>query len=677
MKARFALVGLSLLFLGVAWTAQTPEGFKPGKLPKEEVAALQPGWILRFYDASGTKLLDTRPARVAALHVPEGTAPSPALPSGLFVAKLTGYFKIPLRNEYHFHLFARGAAALRVNGKETLIVTDGTTQTKDVVELARGYNLLELTLTAPAKGDATVRLSWSGEDFIVEPVPPDSMFARGDDADLSKGQRWREGRFHFTQHHCAECHALPGGLARKDAAMPEIAHRPPSLEGAGDRFQRDWLARWILNPRVLRPRATMPAVLHGPDAEQQAADIAAYVATLTRMPAEHKPGNAQLGEKLYANLGCVACHTFDDPLKQESFNRYPLTYIAAKYREPELTQFLMAPHRHYPWTRMPDFKFKAEEAAALAAYLFLEAKGKTEALPALAKADAQRGEQLFQSTGCANCHSRGGNDPHLAKLLPAPTLLERGCLATTPEARGKAPDYGFKTLKLAGLVDFLKERSSTLARDTALEFAARQANNLKCHACHRRDGRSSLWIQALEEDGILPEILPLLTWSGEKLKPEWIEKLLKGEHDHRARPWLKARMPAFHARAESLAVGLAHEHGFGAAEDDAPPHDAKLAALGAKLLPQVGGFNCVQCHGVGEQKAVAPFEAPGINLLDAAQRLRYRYYPRWMLDPPRVDIATKMPKLSMDGKTTGIKDTLDGDARKQFDALWHYIQTLK
>ena len=101
-----------------------------------------------------------------------------------------------------------------------------------------------------------------------------------------------------------------------------------------------------------------------------------------------------------------------------------------------------------------------------------------------------------------------------------------------------------------------------------------------------------------------------------------------------------------------------------------------MTELGKKLIGNVGGFNCISCHGVGKQPPVAPFEAPGINLLDAAQRLRYEYYPRWMLDPTRVDLAVKMPKFAADGRTTPLKETLDGDARRQFDAIWHYMATL-
>ncbi len=647
------------------------ELFKPGKLPKDVQALLQPGMTLRIYDASGTKLLDSRPARLAALHVETGQPITPIVPAGAFVAKLSGYFKIPLRAEATFHLFARGSATLRINGKEELKAENGTQKTAAQIDLARGYNFVEAELRSPANGPATLRVSWSGEDFVVEPLPPDMLFVRSDDADMNAGQAWRDGRMHVSQHGCVHCH----DLKREASSFPELAHRPPSLEGAGARFQKDWLHAWILNPRELRPKATMPAVLAGPDKEQHAADLTAYVLSLGTAE-ETKPDAAglKLGEKLYASLGCIACHHFDDPKKVETIDRFPLLYVAAKYRPAELTKFLQAPGRHYPWTRMPDFKLTPAEAAGLAAFLYQEAKGAVKPAPA---GHAERGKKLFESVGCAQCHDRGTANVFQAQRLPAPSKFDLGCLAESAEKRAGAPDFGFKKPKRDKLVGLLKNHPEALERDAPAEFSLRQTQNLKCHACHRRDGGVPQWVTALEDEGTLPEILPLLTWTGEKLKPVWTVKLLKGEHDQRARPWLKARMPAFPARAQGIALGLSHEHGFGADEDDPPPPDPQLAAVGVKLMPQVGGFNCVQCHGVGAQKAVAPFEAPGINLLDAAQRLRYSYYPRWMLDPPRIDIATKMPKLSMDGKTTGIKEILAGDARRQFDALWHHIQTLK
>jgi len=71
------------------------------------------------------------------------------------------------------------------------------------------------------------------------------------------------------------------------------------------------------------------------------------------------------------------------------------------------------------------------------------------------------------------------------------------------------------------------------------------------------------------------------------------------------------------------------------------------------------------------------FESPGIDFLHARDRLRYPYYRRWMLHPLRIDLQTKMPRLVADGRTTSLSTVYEGDAVQQFDAIWHFIQTLK
>src|SRR5215471_17586344 len=52
---------------------QAGEPFKPGKLSKEEQAALKPGLSLRFLDKEN-KPLDARRVRLAALHLGEAAS---------------------------------------------------------------------------------------------------------------------------------------------------------------------------------------------------------------------------------------------------------------------------------------------------------------------------------------------------------------------------------------------------------------------------------------------------------------------------------------------------------------------------------------------------------------------------------------------------------------------------
>jgi mono/diheme cytochrome c family protein len=654
------------------------DAFKPGKLPPAEQAALAPGLTLRFYSTpKDAKPIDTRRVRLAALHVPKDTPPSPFLASGVIHARLTGYLKNPLKGTHSFRLSGTGNILLRINEKDVLEYRDETAaKDKSVeVELAKNYNRIEIIYTSPVKGDSTLRLDWAGEKFGFEPVPPDVLYSRKDDVDLVERTALREGRSLYANLHCASCHGFPGQVKSGAIQMPEMSATPPQLDRAGDRFHANWLAAWILNPRALRPEATMPSVLHGPAAKESAADIAAYLVSLKSSdlkPLLEAP-KAASGDAIFKRLGCSACHRLNDPAAKDELGRLSLYYLDAKFMSHALGHFLKEPHERYPWTRMPDFKLSNDEAGHLETFLREQAKGKIDGKP---KGDAGRGEKLFREARCSSCHSieRGGKTSGALADAMLIRSLDKGCLAE--KDRGVAPDFGLAEGQRAALAAFLKTDGTSLARETPAEFSLRQVKALQCNSCHRRDGDITRWHAVLEEEGKTPENLPSLTWAGEKLKPAWTKKLLAGAADHRARPWLKSRMPAFGARAEMLAVGLPHEHGFGVNDDERPPPDAKLAAVGEKLIPQQGGFNCINCHGIGKTPAIQPFEAPGINLLDAAFRLRYGYFQRWMLAPDRVDVTMRMPVFAADGKTTQIREVFDGDAHRQFDALWHYLQTL-
>lgn len=90
-------------------------------------------------------------------------------------------------------------------------------------------------------------------------------------------------------------------------------------------------------------------------------------------------------------------------------------------------------------------------------------------------------------------------------------------------------------------------------------------------------------------------------------------------------------------------------------------------------------LDCRQCHPIGSLPPTGDKNtllAPGINFALTRERIRYDFYRRFTLDPPRYDVSTRMPKLAAEGRTTKVKDILDGDARQQFEAVWHYLQTV-
>jgi hypothetical protein len=178
------------------------------------------------------------------------------------------------------------------------------------------------------------------------------------------------------------------------------------------------------------------------------------------------------------------------------------------------------------------------------------------------------------------------------------------------------------------------------------------------------------------ELGLIPEQVPSLTWTGEKLQPVWVEQLIGGKLNYRPRPWLKARMPAFPRYAAQIAHGFAAQHAVDSESSRDPvaikPETQRLA----EALLEKSGLDCRQCHAPASEILDLKNEAQGIGLAYMSQRLRREYYDRWMPNPLRIDPSTKMPQFSSDGMTTAARHLAGGDAKQQFEAIWEYLNLL-
>lgn len=671
---------------------------KPQKGPR-----LAPGKELGLaLTLSRGEIRDTRAARLVAVGVPSGTPPSPFLPPGPFRATWEGDLAVPFRSDFAFSAAGRGSIRVEVNGKVVLAGSgdDLTRAQGEPTRLRKGANTLVVTYDSPASGDALVRLSWSSEDFPREPIPPTALARDAAIEPLAAGARLRDGRSLLAGLRCLKCHAAPGAPLGAAGSMPELATDAPNLADAGARLRLDWMARWIEDPRSLRPSATMPRMLHG-QAKGQARDIAAYLATLGEPTAPDPSGqpsardleDAAIGRRLFANLGCVGCHTLPDRRDWAADpKRVPLRFVGAKWQPQALVAFLRQPDRHYAWIKMPDFHLSAVEAAQLAAYVSRSSLDSLDDKPGGGPAaDPARGKALFASAGCASCHALPGAEGLQATPFAAipPGGWSTGCLAPGDAADRKAPDFGLLEGPIRALQTFAGAGLDSLGRDCAPEFAERQVKALNCLACHKRDGSDDEWTDLkVETDPLLAgapaeekdpdglpypadQVRPSLTWIGEKLKPEWAAAFIAGKVPYKPRPYLRARMPAFPTRAEGLAVGLSLGHGYPATSPPDPASDPALIPV-AKQLVKNTGLNCVSCHNIGKVAAVGVFEAPGINFMRTKERIRRDYVERWVRSPIRVEPETKMPTY-FNGENSVLPTILEGKADQQINALWNYL----
>lgn len=650
------------------------------------LVASEPGLTTTFTAGDQT---DARVDRMLALYVPAGQPVTPFLKAGPFTAKWEGQIESSIRGNFTFSAETSGKFKCTINGQ---VAWDGSGP--KTIQINQGANQISAEFTSAAQGDSFVRFFWQSKDFPLEPVPP-MAFAHTPTPAGQAGQQLRDGRLLFAQLNCAACHADAAKIPAKGQGMPELGQLAPLLSGFSTKYNPDFLTEWIADPHSIRPGTHMPKVFTGPDAAQKAADVAAALSQgdAPKPGAKPKAEDGLVGGALFANLGCIGCHQRPDAEVDgsPSHGRIPLAHLSDKYqlRVEALAAYLKDPSANYAATRMPHFRLNDEESTQLASYLLLNGRMiKRKSL----QGDAARGGQLLLSAGCLNCHAGmpATTQPALAIVQKA---FDKGCLASAAATRGTAPDYALTAPQRAALSTFLRTDLAALKQDVPAEFAARQIKDLNCVACHDRDSAGSTWAMVDNESRKLRAALPAkdhvegepvpdapvpaLTWTGEKLRNDWLVKFLAGKVEEKPRPWLIGRMPGFAHFADGLALGFAHQHGLPQQEPaEAAPNETKVK-FGETLLGNSGGFNCIQCHGLGDQAATAVFEAPAINFVQSNERLRKGYFARWVMAPTRIDPQTKMPKYADPEGMTQLTDPLDGKGAEQFEAIREYLRTVK
>ncbi len=631
---------------------------------------------------------DVRLDRMVALSVPAGMPPTPFLKAGKFDAEWKGSIELKERKRLYFSFEGNGNAKLTIGGEEVLTEQGSLGAEKSKrLRLNPGQHEFSVSYNSTEDGSGSIRLYWEEEGMPRQTIPP-SVFSTEATDQAKLGELKRHGRQVFTHQHCAKCHTPEGGFGA--SPMPETGEIAPILAGIGERVTEAWLQNWLANPKGMDHGTNMPNLIDAktPEGLQKAADLAAYHAA-SKLGGEKlsapDPSLAKAGGVAFHELGCVACH--DQSAADAS--RVPLNNVASKYLPGQLVAFLKKPEAYHPFTAMPNFQLSDDEAASLAAYLTASSEGKgTDLGYKFPAGDAARGAEAAASLHCGTCHPGlpGGvpTAPTLDKVFTA-DWAAKGCVSEG-DKRPELPVMNFGENDRDALLAFSKTGLESLKKDSSAEFAERQVTSKRCTACHAMDGNasgleslhSSTAALAAHEKALnerVDQSRPPLTFVGEMLFSSYIESMLAGTAKPRPRPWLGTRMPAFSAYAKPLAEGLSRVHGFEPGKPEKVEVDPALAEIGKKLV-SADGFGCTTCHGIGDQKPTAAFEVGAVNFALTPDRLREEFYHRWMDNPAGVTPGSKMPRYA-DGNESQRTDILDGDARKQYQAIWHWLHSEK
>lgn len=260
--------------------------------------------------------------------------------------------------------------------------------------------------------------------------------------EVPQAEKLNEGRRLVQTLGCFGCHKIEGFENRWKVG--------PALDHLGAKLKKDWIVRWLQDPRAFRPTTQMPGIFHlsntnsPEDREKNQAAIAGIAEYLVKhsKPVElQKPknGKPEMGEKLVKEIGCLGCHSIGDSGVPTFAPN--LSGMGSKTTAEWLFTWLKDPKHFSEKTRMPGLRLTDEEAAHITSYLltlrneefetfpprgvegsvvdeivleFMKSKSRhEEALVELSKMNSEErlvylGEKMIAHQGCFACHDIPG-----------------------------------------------------------------------------------------------------------------------------------------------------------------------------------------------------------------------------------------------------------------------------
>ena len=558
------------------------------------------------------------------------------------------------------------------------------------------------------QGDVYLRLYWesklpgfSSSYFNREPIPFSAFWYDPDVSGVTHYSELHKGRNLFAEKNCIKCHTTQNNDLLVNG-MPELSYNGPSFDNIGERYKKDWIAKWINKPSELRHQANMPIVFSSEDSELQSSHIAKYLATLKEKSPDEKIGfkaDINKGEAIFHAYGCISCHATPGKNSEDKLNRISLDYIQSKWYPEALKNYLLNPSKYNDAIKMPNMQLKEQEAKDLSLYLIDNGNKKFASINHSSEGDEQIGKNLLYSSGCMNCHVVENQEIINYSTIDFNSLSNSqwisGCVSQSKSERQNAPNFEFSENELNYLLKFKEKHFKTIFKSNRTYIAERQYNSLKCNSCHQMNGVQSTWetITSKENYSFTHEGLaktmgidkiwevqerPNLSVVGAKLKTDWMTNFIAGKIDKRPRGGLIAKMPAYEKYAKNISEGLSMLHGFGANDNYGEQifNDNEIRIIGEELT-SIKGYSCVTCHGVGDVGAKGGIPVQSINFKMVPQRLRKIYYHRFMINPQRIIYGTSMPKYTIeDGTKTWLDSKYEGDSYKQFDSIWEYMNSI-
>jgi mono/diheme cytochrome c family protein len=635
-----------------------------------------------------------------------------------YQAKWQGHVLVRQPGKHTFHAMVSGRLTIIVDGKLALQAEgENLFHSAEPIELAAGDHSFEVSFKRTKDTDARLQLFWSSPEFTLEPLPADVLTHEATDTTVSDQE---SGGLLADAMRCSACHS---GLAEASTL------KAPSLKHVNETPLDELVQRLMNPKSVNAHSAMPSFGLTAEDARDVALflmDAADKESPLDEKELKFKADDADAGSKLLLTTGCIACHRLSQFNKEaaesasESSEALP---DASPYHGPELvgiekrrtakwlSKWLQAPGELNPDHRMPVFSLSDDERRQIVAALVVgnqkqkvspagsDGSKDEDSTPSL-EASVTNGRRIATAANCAGCHSIKGLEPSAMKIA-RPTKLQsaasHNCLAVRKPQSAAGDDSGAVHRPSFQITD--GERQQLYAWLTSLRadmkhVAGATLGSLLMHrngclACHDRDLKKGIsahagFVSSLRNDlnGQSQTLIPpALTAAGDKLKDEYLMSAVSGEQAGRRLPWLLVRMPKFRFSADEKTAVTRYLVGADRIPDAADvareelfrhlnPHHPVIATpadlLTGNHLIGAGGFNCIACHKAGpyEPRNVA-MGTRGSDIMSMGQRIRPRYFMRWMENPIRVVPGIEMPAIRKP-----IPGVLEDSLPQQIALMW-------
>ncbi|MEZ6039452.1 MAG: PA14 domain-containing protein [Planctomycetaceae bacterium] len=623
---------------------------------------------------------------------------------------------------YRFHGRVQGKVKLYI--EDQLVLETETDSigfaTSESCRLSAGEFPVRIEFRSGAD-NSSIQLFWSSDRFTLEPLPADVFYVSQDileqldlgktvsSPDISVIHSLQRGAQLSDGLRCAACH-------RSAADIPVLP--APNLARIADAATPSAVIDRLVSTAPILTDSRMP---HFALSQKQAEQIAAFLFSVAQKPRSEKPlkikeNDVQRGDELLLSTGCIACHELPRRLvasempatRDATYSGPSFDGIEARRDAQYILRWLRDPASLNSDHRMPVFDLSDDERRQIAASLtwgskkVAESPDKGRDVTNTEPGDVDAGRKLVRQLRCYSCHAIPGMDNEretrvdLAVQMSVDNLEPGGCLSKN-SVGGSTPRFSLDDRDRQALVDWYREfLSSRGANDdgvhrlSSMDHGQRVIQRKQCLACHDRDQSRGLSAIAGKIEQQLATLRgrsqafvpPSLTAVGDKLNDAYLAKAVAGQQGSGRLPWLSVRMPKFaHTpeESESLLAYFLTADRIPDSADSAREDIVKAAVAGetstedlliGNQLTGAGGFNCVACHQAGafEPRNVA-LGTRGSDLLTMGQRLRPRFFQRWMKNPIRVVAGIEMPAIKR--ATPGV---LDEDLSNQMSVIWKAIR---